>query len=374
MNNQPNRRLARSVRAASLAATVTSCVLAFGAHSASAKTHRARRPERTNASGTSASGVSASGVSAPGASASGGAFGTFVFEGSDGHARRVDLRPSAKPEDLTALLDRTAGQGADRWATQSTNGVWLLLGSERFGCIDGPCLVVARADATQPERVVADNEAIRPDGFSAIDALGTTIVYPAAGGTHTRDLWVTRKGRDGWSTPQSITDTSPFAFNTQPAISPDGSRIVYSCAGAPYEPAGSTLCVVGTDGTGQRTVADPHAHGGSDANALRRGAWAPDGGIVFEGEWTNEQIWRLGSDLSTLSRVSPVGVENDNSPCVTPDGHVVSLWLNGPGNRSGQHQLRVANFASTAAFVIDLGQDIQDIGTGCGSVGVRTLA
>ena len=69
----------------------------------------------------------------------------------------------------------------------------------------------------------------------------------------------------------------------------------------------------------------------------------------------------------------PVQIEasftNDNSPCVLPDGRVVSLWLNGPGNDPGLHELKVMDADGSNEFRVLIGVDVSDSGIGCGGGG-----
>lgn len=57
---------------------------------------------------------------------------------------------------------------------------------------------------------------------------------------------------------------------------------------------------------------------------------------------------------------------NDNSPCVLPDGNIVSLWLNRPGG-SGDHELKVMEQDGGSYFMLVTGADVADIGLGCGN-------
>ena len=57
---------------------------------------------------------------------------------------------------------------------------------------------------------------------------------------------------------------------------------------------------------------------------------------------------------------------NDNSPCVLPDGRIVSLWLDRPDGPS-VHELKVMS-ADGASFEMILPDvDVLDIGLGCGA-------
>jgi hypothetical protein len=57
--------------------------------------------------------------------------------------------------------------------------------------------------------------------------------------------------------------------------------------------------------------------------------------------------------------------ENDNSPCVLPDGSIVSFWLGRPGG-TGQHELKILCPSDGSTFVATVG-DIADVGLACGA-------
>jgi len=56
---------------------------------------------------------------------------------------------------------------------------------------------------------------------------------------------------------------------------------------------------------------------------------------------------------------------NDNSPCVLPDGRIVSLWLNRPGGQ-GFHELKVMAADGSGGVVLLPDVDVFDVGLGCG--------
>ena len=98
--------------------------------------------------------------------------------------------------------------------------------------------------------------------------------------------------------------------------------------------------------------------------ALHHADYAPDGSIVFEGDWSGEQIWRLPENSSEPILVSPT-FGNDNSPCVLSDGQIVSLWLDRPDG-SGFHEMKIMNADGLQEQMLLQDVDVLDYGTGCG--------
>jgi len=92
--------------------------------------------------------------------------------------------------------------------------------------------------------------------------------------------------------------------------------------------------------------------------------YAPDGSIVFEAEWDGEQIWRLPPEASIPVLISDQ-FSNDNSPCILPDGRVVSLWLDRDGG-NGLHEIKIMSSDGSSFFMLLPNIDIVDAGLGCG--------
>ena len=220
-------------------------------------------------------------------------------------------------------------------------------------------------DLSSGELLVTPNGVIHPEEFSAVASGGNLVVYSYGDGPHTIDLWaVTRQG-SGWSAPVLLTAALPFDHHTQPAISADGSTVVFNCDPDMLDgQQGTAVCEVGTDGTGFRTVIGPEdGPGGTATNALHHPDYAPDGSIVFEADWYGEQIWRI-SPGGTAIRITDA-FNNDNSPCVLPDGRIVSLWLDRAGG-NGDHEIKVMAADGGASFMALTGLDVFDLGLGCG--------
>lgn len=278
---------------------------------------------------------------------------------------RLAAQEGASPEDVSAALD-TLAAGNDEWINISPDGAWLLVSTERFdpACAGWACLTLVKSDLSGYEVVRVDGMLLHPPGFSAAASDGALIVYPDSGGPHSQDLWAVRRSGTAWDAPVLLTGSGDYAYNEQPALAADGSKVVFDCGPAPYGQEGTGICEVNTDGSGFRVILHPNDMGGTSQNSLRHPDYAPDGSAIFEADWNGEQIWRLPVGATT-AQVIHADFTNDNSPCVLPDGRVVSLWLNRPGG-NGSHEIKVMA-ANGSSYVMALaGMDVLDIGLGCG--------
>lgn len=306
----------------------------------------------------------------PSLAVSSSASGTITYRLPGGPVYRIAAQTDATPENVSLKLNALSSGSEDIWLNTSPDGKWLLLATDRFDaeCVGWPCLAIVSGDLSTGTAVRAHGELIHPEGFSAVASDGNLIVYPGPGGPHTLDLWAVTSREDGWSTPLLLTANSPYDYNHQPAVSADGSKVVFDCGHQPYGAEGTALCEVGTDGTGFRVVLTPadSPPGFPTTGALHHPDYAPDGSIVFEADWAGEQIWRLPVGAVISVRVaSQFG--NDNSPCVLPDGRIVSLWLNRPGNPEGFHEIKVMASDGASYIMVLTNVDVADVGIGCGS-------
>ncbi|MBU1661133.1 MAG: right-handed parallel beta-helix repeat-containing protein [Chloroflexi bacterium] len=288
--------------------------------------------------------------------------------GDDSHLYRLDVNAPDTPQDLTAALGSLAS-GSDEWANISPDGDWVLLSTERgfhTDCAGWACLVLLPSDLSSGEALLTPNGVIHTEGFSAVASGGNLVVYVGNDGPHTLDLWaVTRQG-GGWSAPVLLTAASSYDAHTHPALSADGSKVLFNCDPDLQDgQQGTAICEVYTDGSNFRTVIAPiDGPDGTAANALHHPDYAPDGSIVFEADWQGEQIWLLPVGSSTPTRVSDA-FNNDNSPCVLPDGRIASLWLDRPGGQ-GYHELKIMLSDGSDYFMAFTDLDVFDIGLGCG--------
>ena len=179
-------------------------------------------------------------------------YGSFVVYQAQGnnHLFRMPAKVGAIPEDISTKLD-PLGTGSDEFVNVSPDGDWLLVGSTRFGCND-PCVALVKRDVCTAQVVVAaDGTPVPANGTAAVASGGNLVVYPAEAQPHQRDLFVVKRtGPTTWSAPVNLTAKSPGTWNQRPAISDDGTKMVFDCGPDPNSGAGTSLCVMGLDGNG----------------------------------------------------------------------------------------------------------------------------
>jgi|GEM_PF-761751 len=292
--------------------------------------------------------------------------GSITYALPDGHLYHSAAQPGAIPLDISAQLDAMS-PGVDAWVNISPDGQWLLLETERFDpeCDGWACLVLVDAGLTAPEVVMIDEAVVHSEQSGAVASGGNLIVYQSTDGPHENDLFAIVRQEVGWSPPLVLTGDSSFSWNHSPALADDGLHVIFDCGDVPYAGEGTAICEVGTAGNGFRVVLTPadSPAGLPPGGALHHPDYAPDGSIVFEGDWDGERIWRL---LPGASEPIPVNAtfSNDNSPCVLPDGRIVSLWLNRPGSE-GFHEIKVMDLDGSQDSMILIDIDVLDIGLGC---------
>lgn len=120
---------------------------------------------------------------------------------------------------------------------------------------------------------------------------GTKILY-ASNVSGNNDIWV--MNADGSGKTNLTPDTE---FDTNPAWSPDGSRIAFERAGS--------ISIMNTDGSGITEIYE----GGTDP------VWSPDGSkiaiVVNDGE---SHIWTIGVDGSNPTQISDVNSNGESNP------------------------------------------------------------
>ena len=286
----------------------------------------------------------------------------------DGHIYRVAAVSGAVPEDVSAGL---TSAGDDSAVGLSRDGAWLGILTTRFGCGSWSCLALVATSPTGKTDttgtlVMAGGAVVHSEGRPAIARDAAFVVYSAEG-THMRDLWIAKRSAGGGMTfdmPVQLTTNSAYAIHELPALSADEQTIVADCEDANSDQ--TTLCTIGIDGKGATqalVTLSQGPNGVGSGTEVHSGDFLPDGSLVFEADWEAEQIWRRSGNGSIAQVASTF--TNDNSPCALPDGRVVSLWLERPGNPMGYHELKVMTTSGDYTMLVT-GVDVTDIGLGCG--------
>ncbi len=287
---------------------------------------------------------------------------TFVL---DDHLYLIEAVEGAEPFDISAAWDATT-PGVDEWINLSPDGAWLLVSTERFDpeCNGWACIILTDPTFKNIEVIRAAGATLHPEN-GAVAAGGSLIIYSDSGGPHARDLWAINRDGSAWSEPQLLTADSPYLYHIFPAFNNAGDKVVFNCSDDPYAIEGAALCEVEVENGTVRIVLTPEqGPDGTATNATIHPDYDPDGNIVFEADWQGEQIWRLAPDTTTPELVNGY-YSNDNSPCVLPDGRIVSLWL-GRNDGEGYHELKIMNADGSGDFMLLIDHDIADTGLGCG--------
>lgn len=302
--------------------------------------------------------------------------GGHVYYTRETHVYRIDATPGAVPVSVSERLDAFGEAGDDQRLTASLDGRWMLVDSARFGCGTTACLVLVPNDFSHVEVVRPGGRVFTPEGVSAISSgAGDLIVYPASNGPHLVDLFATRRRGTGvYSDAVLLTGASTYPYNNMPAITFNGTKVSFDCGQNPFPETGNNdACEVNVDGTGFRRLVSATTLPNPRQTHVQNPHWGLDG-LLFEAAWPvdsgdpeivlrPEIIWRLPSDggLPVPHQV----FDNSVSPCALPDGRYAFLWLAGPGNVRGDHELSIANREATSAFVLTPRVEITDVGLGC---------
>jgi len=298
--------------------------------------------------------------------------GGHLYYSFGGDVFRVAASRGARPENVSRALDKLGVAGEDVRLTASADSRWMLLTSSRFGCGGNDCLVLVPSDLSRVEVVRPEGRAFTPEGVATIvSGAGDLIVYAASSGPHAVDIFSTRKVAGRWLAPKLLTGASTYPYNNMPALSYDGQRVTFDCGQNPYPETGNNdACEVALEGTGFRRVASSTLLANARQSHVQNPHEGRDG-LYFEAAWpvagravAPEIIWMLprGSSVPVPKQPS----DNAVAPCPLPDGRYAALWLAGPGNTNGAHELAVFGDGATP-IVLTPGVDVTDVGIGCGS-------
>jgi Tol biopolymer transport system component len=269
-------------------------------------------------------------------------------------------------EDLSDSLETAYGQEVTGLVGVSPDGSWLVMESEtaHSDCRGWACYVVAPADLTSLEVVSSLDGVVHGEGL-AIAPQGAAIVVGGSDHNHDLDLYLIERDGEDWTGSLLLTGGSPHTYNSSPRWSSDGTKVLFDCGPQPYAAQRTAICEVDVTTKTVTELIAPDAHPtlGYDTAALHGPDYTPDGkGIVFEADWDGEQIWTWDRASDTFTLVAPA-FSNDNTPCILPDGSMVSLWLERPEG-DGKHELkRVAPDGTFQMLLTDL--DIHDDTLGC---------
>ena len=141
-----------------------------------------------------------------------------------------------------------AEAGMDPYINISSDGEWLVLDTERAheSCDGWACLAVVRTDLSEGEPLLNNFEAMHPEAGADVAEGGGLVVFSGIGTVNTTDLFVSVREGDFWSAPLLITAESTFEENRHPALSPDGSSVLFDCG----DWGDRSICEVGVDGSG----------------------------------------------------------------------------------------------------------------------------
>ncbi|GLI39969.1 PD40 domain-containing protein [Geobacter hydrogenophilus] len=125
--------------------------------------------------------------------------------------------------------------------------------------------------------------------------------------------------------------TRPPEENTEPAWSPDGSRIAFTS----YRDGNAEIYVMDADGTNQKRLT-------SDKFSDNAPTWTPDGRVIFRSNrdrWTNFYV--MAADGTGLKQLTTTPVDK-GTPVLSPDGGWIAFVVHGETGSSEIHVMPAA--------------------------------
>ncbi|WP_306537156.1 hypothetical protein [Geobacter sp.] len=174
---------------------------------------------------------------------------------------------------------------------------------------------------------------------SILTALATVSLSWGAGAATTADEVLFVSNRDGnaqiylmkadGSGQRPLTHTPEE--NTEPAWSPDGTRIAFTS----YRDGNADIYVMDADGTSQKRLT-------SDKFSDNAPTWTPDGRIIFRSirdRWTNFYV--MDTDGTNLKQLTGTKVDK-GIPMLSPDGRWIAFVVHGETGSSEIHVMPAA--------------------------------
>jgi hypothetical protein len=209
---------------------------------------------------------------------------------------------------------------------------------------------------------------IHSEGPSYVFNNGQAVVYAADFGNHSRDIFISYKTGDTWSTPLNLTQNSTYDYNYWPYLSADSSKVLFDAGNSTFP----SVAIGEVDIDGSNLSFPVTTASFSSADEVHCPGMNSSEDIIFEAETSNggEQVWKLPAGSKTPVLINSQ-YTNDNSPVVLPDDKIVSLLLS-----HSYHQLKIMDADGSNGMLISdssaLFYDIYDIGFSACTIGNLT--
>ena len=283
---------------------------------------------------------------------------------ANGEAQIVEAKEDGNVTNISELLAKTS-TGQEAWINLSPNGEWILLDSTRLdqNCENEGCLIYGKRDSSDFKTIkLADGSVIHPEDFSAIsnDAKFIIVHLSQADGN---DLFVSKQDSNNtWSLLTNITSSSPSTDNKNPAISADGTEVLFDC--------GKNICLVNSDGTNLKTLIhlNDKPNTTNSWESITNADFDTQGNVIFQGTFVATWPWRYKRETSEITLINNTN-NNDNFPCVLSNGDIATLWFGRAENDSGNSELKIMNKTGTRQVIAVKGdKEIFHSPLGCGGL------
>lgn len=234
---------------------------------------------------------------------------------------------------VVSLLDGAdAPTGSEQWIAPSPSGAWLLLGTTRE-CAVQLCMALVAADGSGFTPITLNAQPLQADSGVVDDAAATVVFEANNAETGAAGLFRIDQGPLGWQAAGDLGSAEACSDYQQLVLAQDGCRLAFRCI-APS--GGVSLAQITLDKAGcpssepgvealVTTDAPPACSDCATTGAISHPAFARDGSLVFEADWTGARtVWRRSVD-GVVAPVNPA-LTHDTLPCALPDGRIVSRF------------------------------------------------